>query len=85
MRDSFSPHSSHGPYLVCDIKVTELQPAVLITMVCGIGGLGGGGVVGLLGGEGKVQVLGHGRFLPAPLQEFRTRESQASSGGLQLV
>lgn len=47
MRDSFSPHSSHGPYLVCDIKVTELQPAVLIKMVCAIGG---GGVVCVSGG-----------------------------------
>lgn len=47
-------HLSHGPYLLCDIEVIELQPAVLITRFWA--------VCRSASQQGKVQVLGHSQL-----------------------
>lgn len=71
-----------GLYLLCDIEVTELQPAVLITTVCAVGG---GVRQQGRGSSARTQSVPPGVGEEVSLREVRASESQASSGGLQSV
>ena len=75
-------HSSRGPYLLRDIEVIELPPAVLITRACAVCR---GVRQARQGSSARTQLVTHSFRHGPSLCEFKTRESEGSSEGLQCV